>query len=329
MPDNILSDEEVNALLKGIAENPEGLTSNKKVTGDVRNYNFATDQPIVRSRLPVLDLINERCSRLLGATLHKFLSRSVAVSIDTISLLKSGELLEKLAGPTSLNLMHIKPLHGTALIVIDPNLIFLLVDNLFGGDGRFHKPIEGRDFTQTEQRIILQILNIIFDAFTKSWQPIFPIEFQYIRSETNTKYINFGTQNDLIVCTTINVNLGQFSGQIQFCIPYLMLEPIRDTLSTSIQSDAVAVNKPWRRLMTQQIQLAEVEVVADLGYTTMSLRDILSLRVGDVIPLSIPDMLHATVDGNPVLECKYGIFDSQYALKVDKLLCAHEVVTKS
>jgi len=227
--------------------------------------------------------------------------------------------------PTNLNLVHMKPLRGTALMVFDPGLVFLLVDNLFGGDGRFHTRVEGRDFTQTEQRIILRILDIVFEAYTKSWEPVFPVEFEYIRSEMNTQFANIATPNEVVVSSTFTVELGSVSGQIHFCMPYSMIEPIRDALTSSLQGEALEVDKRWIRLMTQQIQIAEVELVATLGTGRASFDEILNMKVGDIIPLQVAEQIQATVDGVPVMDCTYGVLNGQYALKVEKLLANADV----
>lgn len=322
MADNFLSQEEVDALLKGVT--PEPGAANHHNAKTVRTYNLATQERIVRGRLPTLDTINERFSKLLRSDLFKFLRRHVEVTVGAVNFTKYGEFIGNLVMPTSINLIHIKPLQGTALVVLDPNLVFLLVDNLFGGDGRFHTRIDGREFTQTEQRIILRILDIFFKSYAKSWEPIYPVEFQYLRSEMNTQFINIALPNEVAVCMTFSIKLGAVSGDIYFCIPYAMLEPIQDVLNSGVKGEKVEADKRWSRLMTQQIQQAEVEIVADLGTATMNLGDILNLRAGDVIPLSIPDLLCANVDGTPVMKCKYGIFNNQYALKVEQLLSAKD-----
>jgi len=319
MSDNFLSQEEVDALLKGVTGDLDDTASDEDTSG-VRTYNLATQERIVRGRMPTLEIINERFARLLRIGLFNFLRRSAEVSVGTVRVSKYSEFIRNLVVPTNLNLVHMKPLRGTALIVMDPNLVFLLVDNLFGGDGRFHTRVEGRDFTQTEQRIILRILDILFETYSKSWNPVYPIEFEYIRSEMNTQFANIATPNEVVVCTTFTIELGPVSGEMHFCMPYSMIEPIRDTLTSSLQGETLEVDKRWVRLMTQQIQIAEVEIVADLGTANMSLGDILNLRVGDIIPLSVPEILSAKVDGTPVMDCRYGIFNDQYSLKVEKLL---------
>jgi flagellar motor switch protein FliM len=213
-----------------------------------------------------------------------------------------------------------KPLRGTALMVFDPTLVFLVVDNMFGGDGRFHTRVEGRDFTQTEQRIIQRILNIVFETYSKSWEPVYPVQFEYVRSEMNTQFANIATPNEVVVAVTFNVELGPASGEIHFCFPYSMIEPIRDMLSSSLQGEVLGADKRWVKLMTQQVQAAEVEIVADLAKTNMQIGDVLNMKVGDVIPLNIEESIEAQVDGVPVMLCKYGMFNGQYALRVEKLL---------
>ena len=319
MADNFLSQEEVDALLKGVNGDQDDAQQQEDVAG-VRTYNLATQERIVRGRMPTLEIINERFARLLRVGLFNFLRRSAEVSVGSVRVSKYSEFIRNLVVPTNLNLVHMKPLRGTALMVFDPGLVFLLVDNLFGGDGRFHTRVEGRDFTQTEQRIILRILDIVFEAYTKSWEPVYPVEFEYIRSEMNTQFANIATPNEVVVASTFTVELGSVSGQIHFCMPYSMIEPIRDSLTSSLQGEALEVDKRWIRLMTQQIQIAEVELVASLGTAKVSFDEILNMRVGDIIPLNIPESIEATVDGVPVLDCTYGVLNGQYALKVEKLL---------
>jgi flagellar motor switch protein FliM len=244
------------------------------------------------------------------------------VSISPVRVSKYSEFIRNLVVPTNLNLIHIKPLRGTGLMVLDPNLVFLLVDNLFGGDGRFHTRVEGRDFTQTEQRIIQRVLGIIFETYAKSWEPVYPVEFEYIRSEMNTQFANIATPNEVVVSTTFTIELGPVSGDMHFCTPYSMIEPIRDILTSSMQGETLEMDKRWIRLMTQQIQSAEVEILARMGTARVTLGDILNMKTGDIIPIAVPERVTAEVDGVPVMECSYGKLNGQYALRVEKLIYA-------
>jgi flagellar motor switch protein FliM len=319
MADNFLSQEEVDALLKGVNGDQDEAVAPEDTSG-VRPYNLATQERIVRGRMPTLEIINERFARLLRIGLFNFLRRSAEVSIGPVRVSKYSEFIRNLVVPTNLNLVHIKPLRGTALVVFDPNLVFLLVDNLFGGDGRFHTRVEGRDFTQTEQRIIHRTLDIVFETYAKSWEPVFPVVFEFIRSEMNTQFANIATPNEVVVSMTFTVELGSVSGEMHFCIPYSMIEPIRDILTSSLQGETLEMDKRWIRLMTQQIQTAEVEILVELGTIRSSLGDLLNMKVGDILPILMPETVFGKVDGVPVMECTYGKFQGQLALRVEKLI---------
>jgi flagellar motor switch protein FliM len=319
MAENFLSQEEVDALLKGVTGDQDETRVQEDPSG-VRPYDLATQERIVRGRMPTLEIINERFARLFRISLFNFLHRAAEVSIGPVRVTKYSEFIRNLVVPTNLNLVHMKPLRGTVLIVFDPNLVFLLVDNMFGGDGRFHARVEGRDFTLTEQRIIQRILNIVFETYAKSWEPVYPIEFEYIRSEMNTQFANIATPNEVVVSTTFTIELGPVSGEMHFCTPYSTIEPIRDILTSSLQGETLEMDKRWIRLLKQQIKTAEVELVANLGTARLTFGDMLQMKVGDVIPLSVPQPLSATVDDVPVLECSYGQMNGQYALRIEKLI---------
>lgn len=319
MAENFLSQEEVDALLKGVNGDEDDSGAQENIDG-IRPYNLATQERIVRGRMPTLEIINERFARLLRIGLFNFLHRTTEVSIGPVRVTKYSEFIRNLVVPTNLNLVQMKPLRGTCLMVFEPTLVFLLVDNLFGGDGRFHTRVEGRDFTQTEQRIIQRILNIVFETYAKSWEPVYPVEFEYIRSEMNTQFANIATPNEVVVTTTFTIELGQVSGEMHFCTPYSTIEPVRDILTSSLQGETLEMDKRWIRLLTQQIQTAEVEIIAEFGTARSSIGGILNMKVGDVIPISVPDTIEARVDGVPIMECSYGQLNGQYALRVEKLI---------
>ncbi|MFN3397468.1 MAG: flagellar motor switch protein FliM, partial [Sulfurimicrobium sp.] len=294
MADDILSQDEVDALLKGVTGEPDEEAGSEEVAG-VRPYNIAKQERIVRGRMPGLELINERFARLLRIGLFNFVRRTAEISVGPVRVMKYSEFIRNLVVPTNLNLVHIKPLRGTSLFIFDPNLVFLVVDNLFGGDGRFHMRVEGRDFTPTEQRIIQNMLNVVFEEMQKCWHPIYPVEFEYVRSEMNTQFANIATPSEVVVVTTFNIELGSGGGDFHVCLPYAMIEPIRDLLYSSMQGERLEVDERWTKLLTKQIQVAEVNLVANLGETPVTLGQILNMRVGDVISLDIPEAIVAEV----------------------------------
>jgi len=270
--------------------------------------------------MPTLEIINERFARLFRIALFNFMRRTAEISVSPVRVLKYSEFVRNLVVPTNLNMVHINPLRGTSLFIFDPNLVFLVVDNLFGGDGRFHMRVEGRDFTPTEQRIIQRMLEVVFAEYKKAWESVYHVDFEYIRSEMNTQFANIATPGEVVVVTTFNIELGSGGGDFHICMPYAMIEPIRDILYSSMQGERMEVDDRWAKLMTRQMQSAEVDLVANLGEAPVNLGQILNMKVGDVISLDIPEAIVAEVDGVPVLECNYGVLNGQYALKVNKII---------
>lgn len=324
MADEILSQEEVDALLKGVTGETEEAPEDEASGAGVRSYNLASQDRIVRGRMPTLEIINERFARLFRIGLFNFMRRTAEISVGPVRVMKYSEFIRNLVVPTNLNLVHMKPLRGTGLLIFDPNLVFLVVDSMFGGDGRFHMRVEGRDFTPTEQRIIQRMLDVAFEELEKAWEPVFKVEYEYIRSEMNTQFANIATPSEVVVITTFNIELGEGGGDFHICLPYAMIEPIRDILYGSLQGERMEVDERWAKVMTKQIQSAEVNLIVNLGETAVTLGQILNLKVGDVISLDIPEAVVAEVDGIPVLECKYGVLNGQYALKVNRVIAPIE-----
>ncbi|MDX1669974.1 MAG: flagellar motor switch protein FliM, partial [Limnobacter sp.] len=221
---------------------------------------------------------------------------------------------------TNLNIMSMKPLRGNGLFIFDPSLVFTIIDNMFGGDGRFHTRVEGRDFTLTEQRIVSRMLEVVLNEFNAAWAPVFPLRPEYVRSEMHTQFANIANPSEIVVTTSFSIELGSGGGMFHFCIPYSPLEPIRDLLYSSMQGDQVEPDKRWVNMLKHQVQMAEVELTTNLAETRLTVADIMELRAGDVIPLDIKSTLETKVDNVPVFECSYGTSSGQYALKVERVL---------
>ncbi|HEV7804148.1 MAG TPA: flagellar motor switch protein FliM [Burkholderiales bacterium] len=321
MAKDFLSQEEVDALLNGVTGVSDEPVQVQDTAG-VRPYDIATQERIVRGRMPTLEIINERFARLLRIGLFNFVRRTAEISVGPVRVLKYSEFVRNLVVPTNLNLVHCKPLRGTALLIFNPDLVYLIIDNLFGGNGQFHTRVEGRDFTQTEQRIIQRMLGVVFEDLQKAWAPVYPLTLEFIRSEMNTQFANIATPNEVVVVTTFNIELGNVGGEFHICMPYSMIEPIRDMLCSSLQGEQVDVDKRWVKLLSKQVQAADVELIVNLGRAELTLQQILNMQPGDVISLNIAQPLVAEVDSVPIMECKCGVFNGQYALKVEKLLPA-------
>jgi len=318
MAKDFLSQDEVDALLNGVSGESEETQEEEHLEG-VRPYNLATQERIVRGRMPTLEIINERFARMLRLGLFNFVRRTAEISVGPVRVVKYADFVRNLVVPTNLNLVQVKPLRGTALLIFNPELVYLVIDSLFGGNGQFHTRVEGRDFTQTEQRIIQRLIGVVFEDLEKAWSAIHPLKFEYIRSEMNTQFANIATPNEVVVVTTFNIELGTAAGEFHICMPYAMLEPIRDVLCSPLQGEQMDVDKRWVRLLSRQVQAADVELVVNFGRAELTVQQVLNMQPGDVISLEVARPLMAEVDGVPVIECKCGVFNGQYALQVERL----------
>ena len=320
MATDFLSQDEVDALLKGVTGESDEPESTDDGEGGVRVYNLGTQERIVRGRMPTLELINERFARYLRIGLFNYMHRTTEISVGPIRVQKYSEFIRNLVVPTNLNLVAAKPLRGTSLFVFDPNLVFLVVDNMFGGDGRFHTRVEGRDFTPTEQRIIRGLLNVVFTEYSRSWKPVYDVTFEYIRSEMNSQFANIATPSEIVISTTFSLEFGGTAADMHICFPYSMVEPIRDLLYSSMQSDQLSSDQRWIVMLRKQLKDAEVEIAAQLASTTVTLGQILKMKTGDIIPINIPDKIVVNVDHIPLMECRYGQQGGQYALKIERFM---------
>lgn len=319
MSQDFLSQEEVDALLKGVTGEVDEAPPEEEA-GGVKSYDLGRQERIVRGRMPTMELINERFARYLRIGLFNYMHRNTEISVGPVRVQKYSDFIRNLVVPTNLNLVQVKPLRGTGLVVFDPNLVFLVVDNMFGSDGRFHTRVEGRDFTPTEQRIIMGMLDVVFTEYEKAWKPVFAIDFEYVRSEMNTQFANIATPSEIVVAFTFTIELSGNSAEMHLCLPYSMIEPIRDVLYSTMHSEQAGNDQRWTSMLRKQLLTAEVELVAPLGSTELALGEVAKLKVGDIVPIDIGAVVSVKVDDVPLMSCRYGINHGQYALKVEKFL---------
>ncbi len=320
MNQQILSQDEVDALLQGITGESQKLEAEEAPTGGIRTYDIASQERIVRGRMPTMEIISERFARNIRIGLFNFIRKSPEVSIGGIKVQKYSAFLREIVVPTNFNIVSVKPLRGSGLIVCDPTLVFAVIDSLFGGAGKYHTRIEGRDFSPTETRIITRLVEVITAEYKKAWHGIYPLELEYQRSEMQPQFANIATPSEIMVATSFTLEIGDSTGTIHFCIPYSTLEPIRDVLYSTMQGDSVEPDRRWVNLLKEQIKAADVELVAELATAPATVEQLLSFKVGDFIELDLQPGIEAKVCGVPVLECHYGISNGRYALKVDQLL---------
>ena len=320
MNQQILSQDEVDALLQGITGESQKLEEVEVPSDGIRNYDLASQERIVRGRMPTMEIINERFARNIRIGLFNLIRKSPEISIGSIKVQKYSAFLREILVPTNFNIVSIKPLRGSGLIVCDPNLVFAVIDALFGGGGKYRTRIEGRDFSPTEQRVIQRLVEVIIAEYKKAWAGIYPVELEQQRQEMQPQFANIATPSEIVVATSFALEIGDTTGTVHFCIPYATLEPIRDVLYSTMQGDAVEPDRRWINLLKTQIQAAEVQLVGELARAAATVQQLLSFKPGDFIELDLDPMIQAKVDGVPVFDCHYGTSNGRYAIKIDRLL---------
>jgi len=320
MNQQILSQDEVDALLQGITGESQKLEAEEEQVGGIREYNLASQERIVRGRMPTMEIINERFARNIRVGLFNFIRKSPEVAIGGIKVQKYSAFLREIVVPTNFNIVSVKPLRGSGLIICDPTLVFAVIDSLFGGIGKFHARIEGRDFSPTEQRVILRLVEVITAEYHKAWKGIYPLELEYQRSEMQPQFANIATPSEIVVSTSFTLEIGETSGTVYFCVPYSTLEPIRDVLYSTTQGDSAEPDRRWVNLLKHQIQSAEVELVAELANAPATVEQLLAFKPGDFIELDLAQIIQAKVDGVPVFDCHYGTSNGKYSIKIEKML---------
>jgi flagellar motor switch protein FliM len=320
MNQQILSQDEVDALLQGITGESQKLEQDDTPAEGIRDYDLASQERIVRGRMPTMEVINERFARNIRIGLFNFIRKSPEVAIGGIKVQKFSAFLREIVVPTNFNIMNVKPLRGNGLIVCDPSLVFAVIDALFGGVGKFHTRIEGRDFSPTELRVILRLVETITAEYKKAWMGIYPVDLEYTRSEMQPQFASIATPSEIVVATNFTLEIGETTGSVHFCIPYSTLEPIRDILYSTIQGDSAEPDRRWVKLLKHQIQSAEVNLIAELAHADATVEQLLSFKPGDFIELDLDPMIQAKVAGVPVFDAHYGTSNNRYAIKIDRLL---------
>lgn len=310
---DLLTQDEIDALLHGVDDVDDNDSGGES---GVISFDFSSQDRIVRGRMPTLELINERFARHMRISLFNLLRKTAEVSINGVQMIKFGEYQNSLYVPTSLNMVRFRPLKGTGLITMEARLVFILVENFFGGDGRFHAKIEGREFTPTERRIIQMLLKLIFEDYREAWSPVMGVEFEYLDSEVNPTMANIVSPTEVIVVSSFHIELDGGGGDFHMVMPYSMVEPIRELLDAGVQSDKMDTDVRWSKALRDEIMDVPVNLRAKLLDVDLTLRDLMELQAGDVIPIDLPETATVFVEDLPTYRAKMGRAGDNVALKI-------------
>ncbi len=323
--EKILSQDEVDALLKGLSDGEIETAETPKDDYDqsgVRPYDLTAQDRIIRGRMPTLEIINERFARLYRVNISSALRRVVDISATTTEMVKFGEFLKTLPVPTSLHIIKMDPLRGHILLVIESKLIFNLLDCFFGGTGRSRFKIEGRDFTSIENRVILRLVQSVVVELDNAWKPVIPVQFQFVRSEVNPQFAAIVPPSDLVIVIHFEFELDQAIGKMILCLPYSTIEPIRQRLHASYQSDQLEIDEAWMRRLKKRVGEISVRIVVELGRTKIRPQELLRLEKGDVLLLNqdVNKPIVVRVQGVRKFLGFPGVYHGSKAIKIVELI---------
>ncbi|MCB0324006.1 MAG: flagellar motor switch protein FliM [Bdellovibrionales bacterium] len=315
----VLTQDEINALLRGLSDSDiETDTFEDAQEEGIRKYDLASQERIIRGRMPTMELIHDRFARSFRTGLSKFLGRTCFINVGGIEIVKFGLFMKKLPLPSSLHIYRMPPLQGYALLVVSTPLVFGMVDSLFGGKGSGKVKIEGREYTAIETRLIGKVVMMALEILKEAWAPIHPVDFVYVRSEFNPLAIAIVPPTDVVIIVTVEVELEQESTTLTLCTPYSTIEPIRQKLTTGFQSNRLEIDTHVIRRMEANIKKTQVDISVELAKGKITTREALELKVGDIVSLDTNPTEEASIRIEKVPKyCGYvGSFRGSRALRV-------------
>jgi flagellar motor switch protein FliM len=325
----ILTQEEVDALLKGISDGEVETESHKEQDPSaIIRYDLSSQDRIIRERMPTLEMTNEKFARMFRGTLSSMLRKIVSVSALSIDTIKYGDFLKTLPVPTSLHLFRIDPLRGNAIIVVESKVIFTLVDIVFGGSGRDGFKVEGREFTAIENNLIKKVVLSALLDLEKAWKTLLDVKMTYQRSEVNPQFAHIVPLTDVVVVINFEMEMDYSSGILSLCIPYSTLEPIREKLKAGFQSDQLGVDKEWEKRLKDELMSSGLDVAVQLGRTHLLTREVRDLKIGDIILLDqyASDPIEVYVEGMKKFKGFPGLCRGNKAVQIRNLITKKEVI---
>ena len=295
----ILAQDEVDALLRGLSGGElEAETDIPEEDDGIVPFDLSNQDRIIRGRMPVLEIVNDRFARLCTNALTNAIRKRVELNPISIDMTKFGDFMRSLPVPTSINIFKMEPLRGNAIIVVDSRLVFALVENFFGGSGSQPK-IEGREFTRIEQALVDRVINLALDNYEESWRPVHDVNLELVRSEINPQFAAIVPPSDVVVVITFEVELENAIGSMIVCLPYSTIEPIRSKLHASFQTERLEIDHAWVARLKERILETPVEMVIRFGRSALTARQLLNLEVGDIllVDTDTDDLIPAEVQG--------------------------------
>jgi len=318
---NVLSQDEVDSLLDGISEGKVKTETTIPETDEgITGYDFSRQTGPIHVRMPTLGIINERFIGFLKTSLSGATRSAIDVNVSDFESVKFGEFTRSIPLPTSLNIFKMEPLRGFALLILEGSLIFAFVDTFFGGKAVSSIRLEGKSFTTIEAKIVDKIVKIILHDLQRAWSDAYELRIVFARSEVDPQFAGIASPAEMVVVIRFNIDLENTSGVMTVCIPYSTLEPIREKLSHRFHGEKQEVDERWKRHLEERIKKMTINLGCTLASTRITGRELLEMKVDDVIQLDqkISDPIIVNVEGVPKFKGYPGACNKKKAIRISE-----------
>ncbi len=317
--ENILSHAEVDALMDAMAENA-GPEHNEAQETPALSYDLTSQDRIVRGRLPGLDHIHDRCARNISRDLGLMLRAQVRVVAEPGALIRHSEMLALLPSPAKLAMLRMYPFSGFSLLSLDPALVQRLLAAILGGD--LGEDDARTEVTPVQERLLKRLFTAVTNNLEKAWESVAKLKLEVSRVEFDPQLASIGVNTDLVLASSFEVSIDdEEAGRIVLATPFASLEPVRKALGDAVSGEDDSGNNVAAQAIESHILAASAELRCIFGQATMTVRELLDMRVDDVIRLdSGPDMpLRCLIEGQPR-------FSGSPVVQAGNLACAIDAI---
>lgn len=322
MPEKILSQEEVDALLKGVSDGKVSTQPAPAPSQGVRSYDFSIRDPIPHGGMSVLDFVHERFARFFQAALSSAVRKELTIQPMPIQVLSFEEFMKDIPPPICLNLVKMEPLKGEVVVLLKSETLYTLLELLFGGSGRGAGKVGLTEFTPIEQRVIHRMVLMVLEEFQKAWMPLYPFKPALTRSETNPQFTKVMSPGERIIRISFKVQLEEEAREILIALPYRSMEPVFEKLIGGLAGAVREIDPEWTARLRSGITDCGVSVTAELGTAVLTIQEITQLAVGDVIVLEkrVDENLEMKVEGRPKFRGHPGLHRGKPAFQITSLI---------
>lgn len=310
----ILNQEEIDALLN-YKEND--FNDSKAVDPSIpQDFDITNQEKSIQGKIISLGIINEKFARSVRNSLYQFLKKPIDISIAKIKIIHFEEYIKSLPCPSSINLFKMNPLKGTSLFIFNARLIYSFVDSYFGGEGRTAFKSDIKEFTPTERRIIKLLLDNFYKDLKDAWASFIDIQFETKHTESDPSMINMFNDDEILIISKFRIELDGGGGEFDICLPYSMLEPIKELFDAGLNSEYDKNNDKWEQSLKGHLLDVKIDINCVLARKRILLKDIMKFKDGDIINIEIPEEVVVKADDRSLFSGSFGTFDTKYAIKI-------------